>query len=267
MQQLINFFIRNKNVLLFLFLFVLSLGLTIQSHSYHKSKFLNSANTLSGGVYSITGGLGDYFSLKQENDKLVKENNRLKTLLFESEDSIPHLKSDISMTLFPANVVKNSYASTNNFLTINKGKNDSILEDFGVITADGIVGVIDNASNKFARVLSILNTTSRVSAKLQRTDHFGELKWDGISPKIVQLVDLPKQAPIKAGDTIVTSGRSFIFPKGILIGKIVDFNLDETANFYTINVELFNDMSNIGHVHVIKNNDRQEIESLEQQDE
>ncbi len=267
MQQLINFFLRNKNVLLFLFLFAVSLALTIQSHSYHKSKFLHSANGISGGIYNITGGLGQYFSLKEENGKLVEENNRLKTILFQKADSIPELKTTLDVTLYSASVIKNSYALSNNFLTINKGRNDSIQEDFGVITAKGIVGVIDNVSNNYGRVLSILNTTSRISAMLNQTNHFGELKWDGVSPEIVQLVDLPKQAPIKAGDTIITSGRSFIFPKGIPIGTIVDFALDETANFYTINVALFNDMANIGHVHVIKNNDKEEIQSLEQPNE
>jgi len=67
MQQIVNFLIRNKNFLLFLTLFCLSLFFTIQSHSYHKSKFINSANVISGGTYNVMNNINQYFNLKDEN--------------------------------------------------------------------------------------------------------------------------------------------------------------------------------------------------------
>ena len=67
MQQIFNFVIKNKTFLLFLLLFSIALTLTIQSHSYHRSKFINSANGLTGGVYSTFNSLGQYFNLKEEN--------------------------------------------------------------------------------------------------------------------------------------------------------------------------------------------------------
>ena len=70
MQQIINFVIRNKTSLLFLLLFGVSLALTIQSHSYHKSKFINSANFLTGGIYESASGISNYFDLKEQNDIL-----------------------------------------------------------------------------------------------------------------------------------------------------------------------------------------------------
>ena len=269
MQQIINFFIRNKNFLLFLLLFVVSLSLTIQSHSYHKSKFINSANFLTGGVYESVNSVGQYFDLKEENQRLLEENNRLKSILFnnESPEAIDSSLLGNHYKLIPAQIYKNSYSATNNYLTINKGVRDSVKEDFGVITSNGIVGIIDNTSRKYARVMSVLNTNSRINAQFKKNDHFGSLKWDGNSPEIVQLVDIPKQAPVIAGDTIVTSGRSTIFPKGIPIGEVISFTLDETENYYTVHVKLFNDMTNIGHVHIIENLDRQEIIQLESADE
>ena len=57
MQQIINFIIRNKTFLLFLLLFSVSIVFTIQSHSYHKSKFINSANFLTGGIYNSINNL------------------------------------------------------------------------------------------------------------------------------------------------------------------------------------------------------------------
>ena len=111
--------------------------------------------------------------------------------------------------------------------------------------------------------MSILNTNSRINAQLKKTNHFGTLTWNTISPEYVQLIDLPKQAPVMVGDTIITGGRSTIFPKGIEIGEVVSFQLDETENYYTLELKLFNDMTNIGHVHVIKNQDASEINKLE----
>ena len=267
MQQIINFLIRNKSFLLFLLLFCLSLFFTIQSHTYHKSKFINSANFLTGGVYESVNNINQYFNLKEENQKLLEENNRLKSILFNEKNELKeNFSLDSSLAnqfkLTAAQVYKNSYSATNNYLTINKGKRDSIEEDFGVITSKGIVGIIDNTSKKYARVLSVLNSNSRVNAQLKNSDHFGTLRWNGVSPQIVQLVDIPKQAPIKVGDSVITGGLSTIFPKGIPIGSVTSFALDQTENYYNVEVALFNDMTSIGHVYVIRNRDAAEISKL-----
>ena len=268
MQQILNFFLRNKNFLLFLLLFTLSFVLTIQSHSYHKSKFINSANFLTGGVYESVNSIGHYFKLSEENKILLEENNRLKSILFNA-DTRSKTDSTVSNSyrLIASQVIKNSYTATNNYLTIEKGLNDGIKADFGVITSKGIIGIIDNISNKYSRVMSILNTNSRINAQLKKTDHFGTLKWDAVSPEIVQLTDIPIQAAISAGDTIITGGRSTIFPKGIPIGTVLSFAIDDTENYYTVQIKLFNDMANVGHVHIIENEDTAEIQALENLDE
>ena len=272
MQQIINFLIRNKTFLLFLLLFSISLFFTIQSHSYHKSKFISSANFLTGGIYQSVYSIEGYFNLKHENRMLLEENNRLKAILFNADtDSLKpqYLTADslINYQLKPAEVYKNSYSSTNNYLIINKGERDSITQDMGVITSKGIIGVIDNTSNKYARVMSILNTNSGISARQKNTNHLGTLEWDNESVEVVQLTDIPKLAQIRTGDTIVTSGRSSIFPSDIPIGEVISSSLDETEDYYNINVKLFNDMTNIGHVYIITNLDAQEIRELNNQDE
>ncbi len=267
MQQIINFIIRNKTFLLFLLLFFISIVFTIQSHSYHKSKFINSANFLTGGIYNSVNNISEYLSLKSQNQILSEENNRLKSLLFNSENTTDSTYTD-SVTynglykIHTAKIIKNSYSATDNILLINKGTKDSIKEDFGIITSKGILGIIDNSSNNYSTVISILNTTSNISAQLKNTNHFGSLTWNGESPNIVQLTDVEKIAPVKEGDTIVTSGLSSIFPKDIHIGIVKDFKLDIAENYYEINVTLFNDMTNLEHVHIIENKDIEEITNL-----
>ncbi len=265
MQQIINFIIRNKNFLLFLLLFSISILFTIQSHSYHKSKFINSANFLTGSIYNSANNISIYLNLRSQNKLLFEENKRLKSLLYNLESSIKTNHSDslnVPYYFSNAQVIKNNYSAPDNVLLINKGTNDSIKQDFGVITTEGIVGIINEISGNYATVISILNTTSSISAQLKKTNHIGSLTWNAKDPAFVQLTDIPKIAPVVIGDTIITSGRSSIFPKNIPIGTIAYFNLDAAENYYEINVKLFNDMTNLEHVYIIENINKPEITNL-----
>lgn len=272
MQNIINFFLKNRFFFFFLVLLMLSLFFTIRSHSYHKSKFINSANWVTGGLYETANNVSGYFGLKKHNRQLVEENQRLRNLLFNREspypDSIPSdsilLPQTKRYVIRNASVIKNSYHSPKNYLTIDKGENDSISQDMGVITSNGIVGIVDNTSGNYATVQSVLNILTRINAKLKSTNHFGTLKWDGASENIVQLIDISRIASLQEGDTIITGGMSTIFPKGIPIGTIKSFALDISENYYIINVQLFNDMTNLGHVYIIENTNKEEILELEQ---
>ncbi len=87
--------------------------------------------------------------------------------------------------------------------------------------------------------------------------------WDGKDPNILQITDIPRQAIIKVGDTIISGGKSAIFPEGIIVGVIKDFKF-ENNQFLEINVTLFNDMSSLGYVQVVKNLQKKEQLNLEQ---
>jgi rod shape-determining protein MreC len=198
---------------------------------------------------------------------LAKENERLNQLLHNSnlnDSSSLNLPIDrnANYKFSNANIIRNSYTNSNNFLLINKGLNDSIKEDFGVISSLGVIGIVDHVSKNYATVISILNSKSRISAKLKKTNHFGSLTWNGKSPNLIQLTDVEKIAPVAVGDTIVTSGRSSIFPKDIPVGVIVNSALDATENFHEIDIKLFNDMTNLEHVYIIENTNREEIKTL-----
>ena len=270
MQQILFFLIRNKNFLLFAFLFFISFALTIQSHSFHKNKFIKSANFFSGSVYSIKNDITSYFNLREENNLLVEENARLRKQL-GSDNILSKTKSIDSSTLHSkfnyvtAKVINNSYSKSKNILTINKGSQKDIAIDMGVISSNGLVGIIKNTSNNYATVQSILNTNSQINAKLIKSNHFGTLVWNTNNPNIVQLIDIPRLAPIAIGDTIITGGKSTIFPEGILVGSINDFLLNKDDNSYTLNVKLFNDMTSLKNVYIIKNIDADEITILEKE--
>ena len=263
MQQLFNFFIKNKTFVLFLLLFSYALSLTIQSHDYQRSKFLNSSNQITGSIYATFHSITQYFNLKKENQILLEENSRLRMTVFNQKktaavDTLLEYKYELQ----PSLIYKNSYSLPNNYLTLNKGQNDQIEEDYGVITSKGIVGVIDGTSKNYSRVLSILNTNSRINVKLKKTNYFGTLSWDGESPEITQLKDIQELVKLSVGDTIVTSGYSSTFPPDIPVGSIESFRLNDTKDLYIIDVKLFNNMRTLEHVYIIKNNDINELKAL-----
>jgi len=268
MQQIINFFIKNSHRLLFLLLLSTSIYFTIQTNSYHKSRTISSANVLTGFVYEKIDNVNKYFDLKVTNQELVEENRYLKQLLYNNKDTTIPTPIDLPKELLhykiiQARVIKNSFDVYDNYLTLNSGNKKGIKEDMGVINSKGVVGIIDKTTNNYATVLSILNTKSQLNAKIKNTNHFGTLTWDAKNAGYVQLVDVPRLANLKMGDTIVTGGESVIFPENIPIGKIEKAYKDKNTNYYTISVRLFNDMTNVGFVYVIDNTKKEELIELQ----
>jgi rod shape-determining protein MreC len=269
MQQIINFLIRHKNTLLFLLLFFLSIFFTVQSHSYHKSKFVSSTNFLTGGFYEWVNGMEAYFHLEEYNQNLKQENSRLRSLLYESEKDSVSFQTDSttygeSFSFLPAKIISNNYSKTDNYLLLDKGGNDSVKVDMGVVTSRGIVGIVEGTSENYARVISILNSNSAINVRLKKSNHFGTLTWNGENPNLAQLTYVPKIAPVQKGDTVITGGKSFIFPEGIPVGLVHDFSLGKDETYYDIDIRLFNDMTNLGYVYVIGNPNREELLELSQ---
>jgi rod shape-determining protein MreC len=268
MQQIFNFIFKNSHKLLFLLLLLICFVLTIQSHSYHKSKVISSANFLTGGVYERINSISEYFHLESRNNELIVENARLKMLLFNQKDStklpdIDTIKGVKKINIIVSKVIHNAYSSPENYLTINSGATKGVKTDMGVVNDLGIVGIVEKTSANFATVQSVLNLNSQINAKLKKSNHFGTLTWNGKNTGYVQLIDIPRLSAARKGDTIVTGGQSDIFPENIGIGTIYKVYIDNETNYYTLDIRLFNDMTNIGHVYIIKSKDREEILKLE----
>lgn len=270
MQQIFNFVLKNSNRLLFLLLLALSFILTIQSHSYHKSKIISSANFFTGGIYEKINNIDEYFGLKSQNEELAQENARLKSLLFNQKDTtklppIDSIKGVKKINIIVSKVIRNPYSTLENFITINNGSASGIKPNMGVINSAGIVGIVDKTSENYSTIISVLNVNSKINAKIKKSNHFGSLVWNGKSTGFVQLIDVPRLAGVRKGDTIVTGGQSIIFPENIGIGTIDKVYIDDETNYYTLDIKLFNDMTNLGHIYIVKNKDTEEIINLENQ--
>jgi len=269
MQQVLNFLQKNSYKMLFFLLLAVAFRLTIQSHSLQQSVYVNSSNEVSGFVYEKTNNIKEYFALKKTNQALVVENQKLKELLFNKKDTL--LKPD-SFTfvgvkeykVIAGKVIKNSFNKQQNYLTLKGGASQGVKTDMGVINQYGIVGKISKTSANYSTVTSILFTQEKTNAKLKNSNHFGSITWNGKNMGYVQLIELPRLATITKGDTIVTGGHSKIYPENIPIGTIDKVYIDRVTNYYTVDVRLFNDMSNLGNVYIIDNKSKTELQTLEQ---
>ncbi|RWX03667.1 rod shape-determining protein MreC [Flavobacterium cerinum] len=270
MQQIFNFIFKNSILLLFLLLLGISLTLSIQSHSYHRSRAVTSANAVTGYVYEQINSVEEYLSLKGQNEALASENAQLKKLLFNTQDTANRPPVDIpdamgNYKVIQSKVIKNSYNVHENYLTINSGRNQGVKEDMGVVSSLGVVGFIEKTSPGYSTVISVLNLKFRLDAKIKKNNHFGTLTWNGKNTGFAQLTDVPRLATVKKGDTVVTGAESRIFPENIPIGTIEKVYVDKKTNYYTLDVRLFNDMTSLGHVYIIENKDRDEIIKLEEE--
>jgi rod shape-determining protein MreC len=242
----------------------------VQGNSFQRSNLIAVNRQVSGYIYSKVDGAREYFSLKEVNEQLAKENLRLRNRLdilssrLDSASVISDLQGNYHYFFIQSRIVHNSVFKQYNYLTINKGKKQGVFRDMGVISDQGLVGIVLESSANFATVIPIINRDFRLSAKIKSNNYSGILQWDGSSPQYALLSEVPFHVELAAGDTIITSGFSSIFPEGIELGKIESFSL-EKGNFYDIKVELFTDFQRLYHVNVIRNYRQEEQLNLENQ--
>lgn len=268
MQFILSLIQKNRHILLLCVLELIAFVLTIQLHSYHKSKFISSANAVTGGVYNNLISISDFFLLDDENERLIQENERLYNLLetkqLKSTDTVFLDKSESKFRYIATSIINNDYHHNDNFITLNKGKNHGIATDVAVVNSLGIIGIVSKTSKNYSVAISVLNKFFKTNAKFKNTPYFGTITWNGKEINIVQLQDIPRQAEVKLGDTIVTGGRSSIFPTGIPIGSVHNVNFVNN-HYQNIDIKLFNDFKTINSAYLIQNFHKSEIQNLEKE--
>lgn len=256
-------------MLVFLLLEIIATLLIVQNTFYQRSHIVRVGNRVAGtwhkGVSSVTG----YFGLKAENEHLAAENASLRAQLASSYISYSDSVFQVNDTIYKqrysytdAQVIKNSYNQTKNYMMINKGLAQGVRTDMAVISPQGIVGVVVNCTKNFATIMPVLHTDSRHSVKLKRTNSTGSLVWEGGDYRFATLVDIPTTYPLYKNDTIVTSGLANDFPEGIAVGYIEDYTTVQGSGFYSIRIRLATDFNNLNHVYVVDNHFKAEQDSL-----
>lgn len=276
MRNVFLFIRRYANFFFFLVLQIVALWLLFSYNKFHQAAFMSTANNISGMLNEEYNGIEIYFKLKKKNQELLEENNRLRNQLQENfglrDTTVNTIIDTLNVTdssrmyrryySLPAQVVDNSTSRQNNYLMINRGYNQGIRKDMGVVSPAGVVGSVLDVSDNYAVVLSMLHRVSRISASVKKTGETGSIEWDGTNPLFVTLKEIPKSVELNKGDSIVTSRYSDKFPPGILIGTVESAETDPSSNFFRVRVRTATNFFNVQYVYVIENLEKEEQQQL-----
>lgn len=278
MRNLFNFILRNSHWLVATLLVAFSFYLVFAHNSYQRSVYLTSANNVTGWFYATTNNITSFFLLKKNNAELLERNAELEERFHALRFFLDSLTNSDSVVVeafapdsvvmphfefIPAGVVNMSFSGVNNFITLDKGSVHGIQSDMGVISQQGVVGVVAGVSPNFSVVIPIINPKFRLSARLKNSENYGSVSWDGSNIRLAQLQDLPKHEVFHEGDTVLTS-FSRIFPKNTIIGFVSDTGKSVDDNFNTFNVQLATDFYTLQDVLVINDRFYDEQQTLEE---
>ena len=263
MSNLLEFISKYYHWFVFVLLEVISLVLLFQYNSYQGSVWFSSSNVVVGKCYEWSSKVNTFFSLSHVNESLTLKNFYLERQVAQlsrlyadaTDDSLAaeriKLESLSKYQLVPAKVVSNSVNSHDNLITIDKGSADGISKDMGVVSGNGVVGIVYMVSKHYSVVMPVINSHSRVSCSIRGRGYFGYLHWTGGASNIAYVEDIPRHAHFKRGDWVETSGYSSIFPPGIIVGKIVEVYNSPDGLSYRLKVNLSTDFGNLRDVCVI----------------
>lgn len=267
MQRILNALLQFKNTVLYLLLLLLSLLFIYNQSPYHGFSIEKYGFYFSSKLFSVHKKISDYLNLKDVNNQLLNENERLKKYELKANDVLLYPEALRKTKPFPfrviqAHVIKNSFQNQRNFLILDVGAKDGIEPEMGVISADGILGIVHSVSENYANVISILHQDLKVNVRTLNSPAFGSLIWPGQKPTEFRIEDVVSNANIAVGDTVITGGMSSYFPLGIPLGKITQLKKNEGSGYYAIELTLFSDPSQVYAAYVIENEDFKEIKSL-----
>ncbi len=269
-------FIRKYNfVLLFVLFEAVSMLLLFRFNSYQGSVWFSAAN---GGVAAVNGLYADvvgYLNLKEVNRELTDQNVALQRETELLRQALVTATSDTTLTeklmrqrlqgytLLPAKVVSNSAERADNYLVIDKGEDDGVKPEMGVVGGGGVVGIVYLTGPHHSLVIPVTNRKSSISCRIRGQNYFGYLQWDGRSMMSAFVDDVPRYAKVQLNQAVETSGYSAVFPPGIFVGRIRKISNSADGQSYRLDVTLGTNFANLRDVSVVATPYKAEIDTLQ----
>ncbi len=267
MQNLLLFVRKHWFVVLFLLLETGSLLMVANSYSYHRSLAFNTVNDFTGGVFSTFSGITDYFALKKANHNLLEQNaallnNRQSSFLTTDTGFV---YKDTLYKYIPAHVVSISVNHPSNYIMVNKGSLHGVKKEMGVISSRGVAGIVIGVSKHYSLIMSLLHHNVKISGRIKKDNILVNIIWDTGDYRFGNIQDVPSHVELKPGDTIVTSGKSLIFPEGIIIGYVESSTGNQKVDFKKGILRFATDFKSLQNVYIIENMMKPEQQKLLEQ--
>ena len=197
-------------------------ALTKQAEQYYSYMFRYEA--LAAENEQLKAEIAQMEDVARQADSVSRENERLRALL--------DLKSTHEdYVLVDAYIIAWSSTDWTNTFTINRGTDAGIQENMCAITANGeVVGLVTEAGPNYAIIKTVLDSTLEISATISSSGHNGMVSGGYIdgNETFLKMEYLPSSAVIRNKDQVVTSG-STVYPKGLILGNVVDAGFEETG--------------------------------------
>ena len=260
MQNLFRFIKKYSYVIVFLLLETIAGVLIVQNTYYQSSVIISWGNSIAGEWFNQFKNITSYLNLASTNKQLAEENARLRQEIANSYITYNKREFEINDTVYKqqyeyteAQVIRNTWNTSNNYVMINKGYLHGIHPDMAVISSQGIVGVVVNTTKNFSNIMSILHVNSKNSIKIKRTGVSGTLTWDTEDYRYGTLTDIPTTHKLHINDTVITSGFSKNFPEGVPVGYIQSFYEEPGSGFYTIKIKFSTEFNKLDYVYIVNN--------------
>ena len=275
MHNLLEFLKKYNYWFLFIVLEIISGTLLFHFNQFQGSVWFTSANDVVARIDRQYADMMAFIRLKQVNKDLTRQNIRLQRQVNELRAALSKanhvptpterqvLDSLKGYSLIEARVVSNSILKSENYIVIDKGQDDGVHTEMGVIASGGVVGIVVYAGSHYSMILPTINVKSNISCRIRHSNYFGSLQWDGGSSLYAYLNDVPRYAKIKVGDYVETSGYSTVFPSGIFVGRVVSVDNAPDGLSLQMKVNLSTDFGALSDVCVVVNDERAELESLQ----
>lgn len=240
LERLYNLLIFFKEYVVLSGLIVLSLIMLVLNDNTQVRRLRTVATVTLGVLQEQVSFIPSYFSLRSENDILREQNIQLADEVSRLRDArlenirlrnLLGLKERSTYTLISANVVSKSLTLSRNTLTLDAGEASGVRPQMPVVNEAGVVGMVVSTSENYSIVNLLLNTTFRVSAKVERSRVDGIVAWDG---ERLLLKNVVKTLDVVPGDVILTSEYSSMFPPNIRIGVVSEVSEELGTLFKTI---------------------------------
>lgn len=275
MHNLLEFLKKYNYWFLFIVLEIISGTLLFHFNQFQGSVWFTSANEVVARIDRQYADMMAFIRLKQVNKDLTRQNIRLQRQVNELRAALSKanhvptpterqvLDSLKGYSLIEARVVSNSILKSENYIVIDKGQDDGVHTEMGVIASGGVVGIVVYAGRHYSMILPTINVKSNISCRIRHSNYFGSLQWDGGSSLYAYLNDVPRYAKIKVGDYVETSGYSTVFPSGVFVGRVVSVDNAPDGLSLQMKVNLSTDFGALSDVCVVVNDERAELESLQ----
>ena len=266
MRNLYIFLSKTAHVFLFFALAGICIYCIYKSSNYKQWAVNAVSKEITGPFLRFQAKYMDWVSLQKKNEQLLEQNRNLLMLAFNHTRGANTVETiyygdSLLFTYYVAKVVEGTVNKQNNHFTVDKGSNDGIRPDMGVISSEGVIGIVKDVSPNFSVVLPVLHAAFKLSAKIKNSTVSGVLTWDGADIRYAQINNLAHIESVKVLDTVVTQ-HSLIFPPDYPVGIVSSISPKTEGGFFVLKVRLLVHFDELRNVYIVEQNYSEELNNL-----